>query len=179
MSLSCVRTSAIIVLFTVFITIKERTLSFKRKVWLYDRGDYNSLRQETSNTNWDDIINEDLDIYATNLSNHIISLAEKHIPNKYVTVRNAEPMWLNSQLRRMIRKRKRLFKKAKRTKLSQDMNLYKQYRNEVTKLIRKSKKSHIDDIANKLKTQKPSSNDWWKYLKPFIKSSSSSGIPTL
>ena len=79
----------------------------------------------------------------------------------------------------MIRKRKRLFKKAKRTKLSQDMNLYKQYRNEVTKLIRKSKKSHIDDIANKLKTQKPSSNDWWKYLKPFIKSSSSSGIPML
>ena len=154
-------------------------MSFKRKVWLYDRGDYNSLRQETSNTNWDDIINEDLDIYATNLSNHIISLAEKQIPNKYVTVRNAEPMWLNSQLRRMIRKRKRLFKKAKRTKLSQDMNLYKQYRNEVTKLIRKSKKSHIDDIANKLKTQKPSSNDWWKYLKPFFKSSSSSGIPTL
>ena len=79
----------------------------------------------------------------------------------------------------MIRKRKRLFKKDKRTKLSQDMNLYQQYRNEVTKLIRKSKKSHIDDIANKLKTQKPSSNDRWKYLKPFIESSSSSGIPTL
>ena len=77
-------------------------------------------------------------------------------------------MWLNSQLRRMIRKRKRLFKKTKRTKLSQDMNPYKQYRNKVTKLIRRSKKSHIDDIANKLKTQKPSSNDWWKYLKPFI-----------
>ena len=124
MSLSCVRTSAIIVPFTVFIT-KEHTLNFKRKVWLYDRGDYNSLRQETSNTNWEDIINEDLDIYATNLSNHITSLAEKHIPNKYVTVRNADPMWLNSQLRRMIRKRKRLFKKAKRTKLSQDMNLFK------------------------------------------------------
>ena len=67
-------------------------MSFKRKVWLYDRGDYNSLRHETSNTNWDDIINEDVDIYSTNLSNHIISLAEKHIPNKYVIVRNAEPM---------------------------------------------------------------------------------------
>ena len=84
--------------------------------------------------------------------NNIISLAEKHIPNKYVTVRNAEPMWLNSQLRRMIRKRKRLFNKAKRTKLSQDMNTYKQYRNEITNLIRKSKKSLIDEIANKLKT---------------------------
>ena len=110
--------------------------------------------------------------------NHIISLAEKHIPKKYVTVRNAEPMWLNSQLRIMIRKRKRLFKKAKRTKLSQDMNLYIQYRNEVIKLIRRSKKSHIDDIANSFKAQKPSSNDWWKYLKPFINSSSSSGIST-
>ena len=98
--------------------IKEHTTSFKRKVWLYDRGDYDSLRKETSNTNWDDIVNEDLDIYATNLSNHIISLAEKNIPNKYVTVRNAEPMWLNSRLRRMIRQRKRLFNKAQRTKLS-------------------------------------------------------------
>ena len=65
-------------------------MGFKRKVWLYDKGDYVSLRQETSNTNWNGIVNEGLDIYATNLSNHIISVAEKHIPNKYVTVRNAE-----------------------------------------------------------------------------------------
>ena len=33
------------------------------------------------------------------------------------------------------------------------MNTYKQFRNEVTKLIRKSKKSNIDEIANKLKTE--------------------------
>ena len=49
----------------------------------------------------------------------------------------------------------------------------------MTKQIRKSKKSHIDETANKLKTQKPSSNDWCKLLKPFIKSSSNSSIPTL
>lgn len=59
------------------------------------------------------------------------------------------------------------------------MNSFRHYRNEVTKTIRLAKKSHIDELSDKLETDNLNSKDWWKILKSFIKPNVNSTIPPL
>ena len=46
-------------------------------------------------------------------------------------------------------------------------------------MIRESKESHYDKIAEKLKSSTLSAKDWWKTLKTFIPSSVKTSIPSL
>lgn len=157
----------------------ETNIIVKRKIWLYDRGNFDSLRNEINETNWEGLANTDINIYATNIANHIRTIAEKHIPNKDATIRTSDPPWLDSNIRKLIKKRRRLFNKAKRTKTNEDTNKYRRFRNKVTKCIRQSKKKHIDKLSEKLLASTLSSSDWWRTLKSFIKPHSASVIPPL
>ena len=68
-----------------------------------------------------------------------------------------------------MRKRKRAYDKAKRTQLKQHWDQYKRLRNDTTKLLRSSKKTYFDNLANKLTScHNLSSKDWWKTLKSFL-----------
>ena len=102
----------------------------------------------------------DIDIYANNVTNRIIELARKHIPNKNIKVRKSDPPWLNNIIKKLTRKRKRLFDKYKRTNNLNDFERYKQVRNKVTGEIRKSKKIQLDKLSDKLKNSSTGPKDW-------------------
>ena len=118
--------------------------------------------------NWGSLQNDDINMYASNLNETITSIASQCIPNKHVRIRPLDPPWLSSTLKRQIRKRKRAYKRAKVTNFESHWKSFKKIRNKVTKLIRDSKQSHYDKIANKLKSTTLSSKDWWSTLKSFI-----------
>ena len=152
---------------------------FSRHVWLYDKGNYRSLSQEIYNTNWEPLKHNDIDIYAHNVEQQIINSSKNHIPNKIVKIRQTDPPWLTNNIKRMLRKRKRLYDKYKRTNRIDDYEIYKHYRNKATSEIRKAKKAETDKLATKLTSYKFSPKDWWKVLKSFIKPNQSCSIPPL
>ena len=80
----------------------------------YDHGDYGRLRALTSLTDWNQLHDDDTDVYALNTTNKVLSLAKECIPNKYVTIRPSDPHWITSTIKRYIRKR-RTFREAKQT----------------------------------------------------------------
>ena len=46
-----------------------------------------------------------------NIIDPIIALAKQHIPNKTIKIRQSDPPWLTCEIKKIIRKRKRLYKK--------------------------------------------------------------------
>ena len=66
---------------------KERLISVKRKIYFYDRGDYDSLREEIGNNDRSELKSEDINTYSLNISNHIATLSDKYIPNKFIMIR--------------------------------------------------------------------------------------------
>ncbi|MCG8049353.1 MAG: reverse transcriptase domain-containing protein [Candidatus Thiodiazotropha endolucinida] len=163
----------------IFKFSKPRIHTFTRKVWYYDQGNYTSLRNKASQINWDTLQNPDIDVYAQNISNQILSLAQECIPTKKVRIKPTEPPWINCNIKRHIRKRKRAYKKAKRTNLMTDWKTFKTLRNNVVGIIRDSKKEFYDKIASKLLSASLNSKDWWKTLKSFISPSFRTAIPPL
>ena len=141
------------------------------------RGNFNLLRDKASTFDWESLQDNDINVYADNINTAINSIASECIPNKQIKVKPLDPPWLTSFLKRHIRKRKRAFRKAKRTYLESHLKSFRKLRNKVTTLIRDSKKSFNDKLADKLKSSTTTTKDWWSTLKIFINPNSSSSFP--
>ena len=98
---------------------------FTRCIWKYDEGNYDLLRTKFSETNWDAISDIDVNIFAKNLTNYIITLSTECIPNKTIRIRPSDPPWITTAIRKQIRKRKRAYRKAKSSNTPHTWNKFK------------------------------------------------------
>ena len=73
---------------------------------LFDRGNY-SLSRDIRETDWESLKINDIDIYASNITNRISEQADKHIPNKKVKMRQSDPSWLTNQAKKKKKKKKK------------------------------------------------------------------------
>ena len=74
-------------------------------VWKYKDGDYENLKEKFCNSDWESLVNEDIDVYATNVTDHILQMSSGCIPNKYENIRPSETPWMHNELRKLMRKR--------------------------------------------------------------------------
>ena len=138
---------------------KPRLNSFERHIWYYDKGDYNGLRNKARLTDWESLQDNDIDVYANNISNSVIALAAECIPNKIVRIKPSERPWITPIVKKYIRKRKRAYKNAKRTHSNLDLLKFKTLRNKTIQAIRDAKQMLYDNIAAKLTSKSLSSKD--------------------
>ena len=118
-------------------------------------------------------------MYAEGITNRIKEISNEYIPNKIIKVKLSNLPWITTNIKKLIRKRKRLFRKARQ---SNDLLIWQKFqrlRNKTTSMIRLSKQNHIEALADKLKSEKLSSRDWWPTLKYFISSGQKSTVPPL
>ena len=87
-------------IYCIFNFIKPKSETYQRLIWQYNSGDYESLRLNASQCNWDSLFNSDIDIYAQNITDKILCLATDNIPSKVVTIRPSDPSWLHNDIRR-------------------------------------------------------------------------------
>ncbi len=120
-----------------------------------------------------------MDIYSNNISSTILKISRACIPNRDVTIRHDEPPWITAAIRKSIRQRKRLYRKAKRSDRVHDWSLFRQLRNKTTSLIKEAKNSQTRKLEEQLLIADKSSKSWWTTLKAFIKPFSSVSIPPL
>ena len=97
-------------MFGILIFSKPKRKAFNRHIWIYEQGNYDLLKEKASKTDWD----EDINKYTENVTEQLIENAKQCIPNRLIKVNPMEPTWITSNIKRQIRKRKRLYKKAKR-----------------------------------------------------------------
>ena len=87
--------------------------SYLRHTWSYDRGDYTLLRQKATETIWENLYDLDVNKHAQKITDHITHISKTCIPNRQTRIRPDEPVWMNSNIKRYIRKRKRAYKKLR------------------------------------------------------------------
>ena len=167
-------------IYAVYKFLKPHAKSIKRHIWMYKNGNYDNLKEKFRNSDWESFAHENIDNYAENITDHIMQLTSECVPNKYVNIRQTDPPWMHNELRKLMRKRKRAYDKAKQTKRTEHWNKYKTIRNDTTNLLRSSKQTYFDNLSEKLKTNNNlNSKDWWKTLKTFISNNDKSPIPPL
>lgn len=159
---------------------KPKQTMFKRRIWLYDKGDYAKYQSRLRSINWNSfLINEDLNVIADNFADSIIAAATESIPNKTVTIRPGDVPWMNNEIRKMIRKRNKVHRQAKLHNDEPSWSNFRCIRNETTKLIRKSKAEHQEKIILQINSDNITAKKWFKLAKQLTTKRKSSTIPTL
>ena len=80
---------------------KPKSPLIHRKIWLYDRGDFDSFRNKIKNTHWDNIhnTNNTMEEITDGITDKILESASESIPNRVITVRNNELPWLTNNIK--------------------------------------------------------------------------------
>ena len=69
--------------FGIFKFYKPKLQCFKRHIWQYEHDDYDRFRALASSTDWNQL---DIDVYAFNITDKILSLAKECTPNIFVMI---------------------------------------------------------------------------------------------
>jgi hypothetical protein len=76
-------------------------------------------------------------------------ILETYVPNSIVVVRPRDKPWMNSEIRRAVRKRNRLLKIFCQNRVPENWEVYR-FQNFTTSLIRRRKRSYYNNLNNKL-----------------------------
>ena len=83
--------------------------------------------------------------FQRSLVNHLKSSQEKHIPSKLSSTRYNVP-WLTSTIRRMCRKKRRLYRRAKKSGKQEHMPAFKAIQNETRDALRQAHWAYVNSI---------------------------------
>ena len=166
-------------IYAVFNFDKCKQHCFKRTIWKYDDGNYDLLKQYVRDFDWSSLKNDNINTYAEDVTSKILELCKLTIPNKLITVRPLNPPWFNNEIRKIIRKRKRAHRHAKKVNTPTSWQKFRSLRNKSISAMRKSKQEFKDNLSNKITTGNFSSKDWWKTVKLLLGKDNNDDIPPL
>ena len=69
---------------------KPKMKSYVRNIWIYDQGDYQQLRMKAAATDWASLFLNNLNVYASNITNRLGSIAKECISNRTVRIRPSD-----------------------------------------------------------------------------------------
>ena len=134
----------------------------KRKVYKYNKANWEAIAselEETSNKlkgNKHLTVDEMWNMFKTEINNSV----EKNVPSKFVKG-NYSPPWLNRKLRNKLRKKAKLYKKAKSSK---NWDKYKSFQKACKKSFRKAEQEYIVRSINK-GFEENNNKPFWRYIK--------------
>ena len=136
-----------------------------RQIWQYNQADWDGLNEALSLFDWDQCFTDDnVHDTATRVTDSFLSLAKTFIPTKTILKRPWDKPWYTSELRRLRRKRDRLFHRAKCNNLAETWQLFRSARNTYVHAIKTAKETYKQRQINKLNIC-DSSRSWWQTLK--------------
>ena len=136
-------------------------------MWDFNNGNFESYRNEILTTDWEPYFRStEINTIVSELTETILLIAKKHIPNKRVTVRPTDKPWYNGYLRRLKRQKLRLFRLYKRDKSPEVWNQFRDIRREYESEVKRIKYEHEQKQYDSLSdTKAKSTKTWWSLLK--------------
>ena len=108
-----------------------------------------------------------------------MQVASDFIPNRVVTVHPKEKPWVNTDLKKMIRRRNLLWRRYKRSGSGDHYATFKLLRNRLVSLNRQLRNVYYSGLGEELSSPTMPGRKWWKRVKQVTGDKVYSGIPTL
>ena len=131
-----------------------------RRKFMYDKGDYNRIRTEHGNINWNAKLSgmNTQETWLT-IEKYINDLCTKHksfiyIPTKAVhsTARRRRPVWMNDCMFRKLKKKSEAYSRYLQTKEDKDYQEYCKTRNQAKREVRRAKNCFEKQLGEQAKT---------------------------
>ena len=150
----------------------------RRKVYLYQKGDYESMRKDTLEFAKEKYFNGHSDTRSVQenfdlLTSFIEDSVDKHIPSKTSRSVSSIP-WITPEIRRKIRRKNKTHAKAKKTGSSKLRSKFETLRREIKADVRKQHDLYVNNLVGDVKANP---RDFYRYINSQKKDTQ--GIPPL
>ena len=173
---------AITKLFTQILTLIFPTLHLiQRLIWDYKKADSKLIRKALDSVNWDKLLDQkDIDAQVATFNNTILNVFRNYVPNKYITIDDKDPVWMNETIKAKINERNSMYRKyIKNGRFESDFVLLENIATEVNELISSTKNLYYENLAKKLNNPLLQAKTYWSILKTFYNDKKIPLIPPL
>ena len=121
-----------------------------RLVYDFKHADWDGLKEDLVNIPWNcmDLV-DDIDVIWNSWRSLFLEAVDRNIPSKSISSKRHVP-WLNSNLRELIHKKRRLWKKAKSSGDTNHWSAYKRFNNKVKDSLRKAYHIYVNQLTESL-----------------------------
>ena len=156
---------------------------YSRKVWQFDRANSPLIAKAISQFPWHERLNQILDspsLQVRLLNETILNIMSTFVPNKTIKITPSAPEWLNQDIKNMLKKQNRIFKKYKKNGFREiDEVPLDLYRKECAEAIEKSKKKYLLKLGDKLTNNSTGQKSYWKIVNNLLNKCKIPRIPPL
>ena len=129
------------IVFKIFCNSQKLNLN-DRMIYLYSRANFESYRNDLLQSQMYDESCNDIEANWKIWKRSIFDAVEKNIPKRNVTVGSHVP-WIDKEVKKMFKKRKKLYDIAKITNVEHDRVKFLQIRRETKKLLKLKYKQYL------------------------------------
>lgn len=138
----------------------------KRKVFLYKKADFDKVAEDLDALNGeltDDVVQQtDINELWNRFTDTIKKSMDSNIPSKMTSSKPSVP-WINSNVKRNIRKKRKLYDKARKTGDFELWDRFKELRRKTDRQMRKLHRDHVRGIGDSLQSE--NTKPFWNYVK--------------
>ena len=155
-----------------------KTTSFKT-IRDYHLLDADRLTDQLIRTDWDSILNQDIDQVTIDFTDAILNAADNAIPTRTIRSRRNDKPWYTNELRREARKRDRYFRTALRQQTEESWTRWKHQRNKTTELNKYPKDKYRTNEVQKLLSSKNDPHKYHQLLRQMTGKTKTQTLPPL
>ena len=155
---------------------------YVRKLWHFKRAETDLIRRAIVEFPWEDnlLLFPNPSDQVNILNNSILNIMSNYVPNELKTVRPSEPEWLNGNVKNLLRKQNKFFKRYKGNGYkNEDKFILDRLRNECYEAINKSKEKYLTNLGARLGDPTTGQKSYWKILNKFLNKCKMPRIPPL
>ena len=111
MSMHCYTQIVIIKLFTLALILIFPTPTISKTYMELQKADSKDIQKALDSVNWERLFDrKDINAQVTAFNENILNIFLNYIPNKYITIDDKDPVWVNETIKSTIKAKKAFYK---------------------------------------------------------------------
>ena len=154
---------------------------YQRLVWDYKKTDPNSIRKALDLVNWEKLFDQkSIDAQVATFNDTVLNIFCSFVPNKYITIDNKDPVWMNETIKSKMKAKNILYKRyIQNGRFESDFIFLENLITELNEFISSTSASYYENRGKKLNNPLLQAKTYWSILKTFYNNKKIPLIPPL
>ena len=154
---------------------------YQRLTWDYKKADSTKIRKALDSVNWKRLFDKkDLNSQVIALNETILNVFRNYVPNRYITVDDKDPVWMNEIIKSKMKTKNNLYKQyIQNGRFESDFAVIESLITEINELVSRTKALYYENLAKKLNNPLLQAKTYWSILKTFYNDKKIPLIPPL
>ena len=150
-------------------------------MWDYKKADSTKIRKALDMVKWERLFDKKyFNAQVIALNETILNVFRNYVPNKYITVDDRDPVWMNEIIKSKMKAKNKLYKQyIKNGRFESDFVFIESLVNEINELISNAKNLYYVNLAKKLNNPLLQAKTYWSILKTIYNDKKIHLIPLL